>query len=164
MQIIFLSGTTCVWLAQNVNKFLVRHKKFEPAQKILGPVKGQGTSFSDLKSKEVYKKMSVLKVVHFFRYCLQNFFSGPYFIYFTGRRMVRFSTENETWKILDKKKLVKSGEPFSLTVPYLFCTVLLLTHGPNMAGFQTTQILPFWTTRPCPTILRRSRLRLPHFR
>ena len=26
----------------NANDFLVRHKKFEPAQKILGPVKGQG--------------------------------------------------------------------------------------------------------------------------
>ena len=44
MQIIFLSGTKCVWLAQNVNKFLVRHKKFGSAQNILGPVKGQGIS------------------------------------------------------------------------------------------------------------------------
>jgi hypothetical protein len=42
MQIIFLSGTKCLWLAQYVNKFLVRHKKFGPAQNILGPVKGQG--------------------------------------------------------------------------------------------------------------------------
>ena len=33
------------------------------------------------------------------------FFSGPYFIFFTGRRMLRFSKK---WKILDKKKLVKS--------------------------------------------------------
>jgi len=28
--------------AQYVNKFLVWHKKFEPAQNIMGPVKGQG--------------------------------------------------------------------------------------------------------------------------
>ena len=33
-------------LAQYVNKFLVRHKKFELAQNILGPVKGQGNSLS----------------------------------------------------------------------------------------------------------------------
>ena len=42
MQITFLSGTKCLWLAQYVNKFLVRHKKFGPAQNILWPVKGQG--------------------------------------------------------------------------------------------------------------------------
>ena len=42
MQIIFLSGTKCLWLPQNVNRFLVRHKKFGPAQNILWPVKGQG--------------------------------------------------------------------------------------------------------------------------
>ena len=42
MQIIFLSGTKCLWLPQNVNKFLVWHKKFGRAQNILGPVKGQG--------------------------------------------------------------------------------------------------------------------------
>ena len=42
MQIIFLSGTKCFWLPQYVNKFLVWHKKFGPAQNILGPVKGQG--------------------------------------------------------------------------------------------------------------------------
>ena len=42
MQIIFLSGTKCLWLAQYVNKFLVWHKKFRPAQNILRPVKGQG--------------------------------------------------------------------------------------------------------------------------
>ena len=40
MQIIFLSGTKYLWLPQYVNKFLVWHKKFGPAQKILGPVKG----------------------------------------------------------------------------------------------------------------------------
>ena len=45
MQIIFLSGTKCLWLPQYVNKFLVWHKKFGPAQNILGPVKGQGISF-----------------------------------------------------------------------------------------------------------------------
>ena len=42
MQIIFWSGTESLGLAQNMNKFLVWHKKFEPAQNILGPVKGQG--------------------------------------------------------------------------------------------------------------------------
>ena len=44
MQIIFLSGTKCLWLAQYVNKFLGWLKKFGPAQNILGPVKGQGNS------------------------------------------------------------------------------------------------------------------------
>ena len=42
MQIIFLSDTKCLWLPQYVNRFLVWHKKFGPAQHILGPVKGQG--------------------------------------------------------------------------------------------------------------------------
>ena len=42
MQIIFLSGTKSLWLPQYVNKFLVWHKKFGPAQNILVPVKGQG--------------------------------------------------------------------------------------------------------------------------
>ena len=44
MQLIFLSGTECLWLLQNVNIILVWHKKFGPAQNILGPVKGQGIS------------------------------------------------------------------------------------------------------------------------
>ena len=42
MQIIFLSGTKCLRLPQNVNRFLVWHKKFGPAKNLLGPVKGQG--------------------------------------------------------------------------------------------------------------------------
>ena len=42
MQIIFLSGTKCLWLPQYVNKLLVWHEKFGPAQNILGPVKVQG--------------------------------------------------------------------------------------------------------------------------
>jgi hypothetical protein len=42
MEIIFLSGTKCLWLPQYVNKFLVWHKQFGPAQNILGSVKGQG--------------------------------------------------------------------------------------------------------------------------
>ena len=42
MQIIFLSVTKCFWLAQYVNKFLVRHKKNGLAQNILRPVKEQG--------------------------------------------------------------------------------------------------------------------------
>ena len=44
MQIIFLSGTKCLELAQYVNKFLGWLKTFGPAQNILGPVKGQGIS------------------------------------------------------------------------------------------------------------------------
>ena len=36
------SGTKFFWLPQYVNKFLVKHKTFGPAQNILGPVKGQG--------------------------------------------------------------------------------------------------------------------------
>ena len=49
MQIIFLSVTKCLWLAQYVNKFLVQHKKIGPAQNILGLVKGQG-------KKSMYEK------------------------------------------------------------------------------------------------------------
>ena len=44
MQIIFLSDTKCLWLAQYVNKFLGWLKRFGPAQNILGPRKGQGIS------------------------------------------------------------------------------------------------------------------------
>ena len=43
IQIIFCSGTKCLWLAQYVNIFLVWHKKIGPAQNILRPVKGQGS-------------------------------------------------------------------------------------------------------------------------
>ena len=54
-QIIFCSGTKCLWLAQYVNKFLVWHKKIGPAQNILGPVKGQVITleyfFQNLKQK-----------------------------------------------------------------------------------------------------------------
>ena len=42
MQIIFCSGTKCLWLAQYVNKFLVWHKKIGLARNILKPAKGQG--------------------------------------------------------------------------------------------------------------------------
>ena len=45
MQIIFLSGTKCLWLPQNVNKFLVWHKNIWTSQNILGPVKGTRHSF-----------------------------------------------------------------------------------------------------------------------
>ena len=45
MQIIFLPGKKYLWLTQYVNEFLVWHKKFGPAQSILGSVKGQGRSF-----------------------------------------------------------------------------------------------------------------------
>ena len=42
MEIIFWCGTKCLGLAQNVYKFLVRPKKFGPAQNVLGPVEGRG--------------------------------------------------------------------------------------------------------------------------
>ena len=45
MQIIFLSGTKCLRLAEYVNKFLVWHKIFGPTQNILRPVKGQGIRY-----------------------------------------------------------------------------------------------------------------------
>ena len=55
MQIICLSGTKYLWLPQYVNEFLVWHKKFGPAQNILGPVKGQVITleyfFQNLKQK-----------------------------------------------------------------------------------------------------------------
>ena len=35
-------------MPQYVNKFLVWHKTFGPAQNILGPVKGQGISYSKI--------------------------------------------------------------------------------------------------------------------
>ena len=42
MKIIFLSATKYLWLPQYVNKFLVWHKKFGPAQNNLGHIKEQG--------------------------------------------------------------------------------------------------------------------------
>ena len=42
MQIIFLSATKGLWLAQYENKVLVRHTKFEPEQNIFQPLEGQG--------------------------------------------------------------------------------------------------------------------------
>jgi len=51
MQIIFLSGKKYLRLPQYVNNFLVWHKTFGPAQNILGPVKGQGISFSDIRKR-----------------------------------------------------------------------------------------------------------------
>ena len=43
---LFFSGTKCLELTQYVNKCLVWHKKFGPAQNILGPLKGQGICIS----------------------------------------------------------------------------------------------------------------------
>ena len=45
MQIIDLSCTKCLWLLQYVDKLLVWHKRFGPAQNILGPVKGQSIKY-----------------------------------------------------------------------------------------------------------------------
>ena len=65
MQIIFLSGTKCLWLPQYVNKFLVWHKKFGPALNILEPVKGQGIN-------TYYKIPSSCRTfIHRSRYLLQ---------------------------------------------------------------------------------------------
>ena len=65
MQIIFLSGTKCLWLPRYVIKFLVRHKKFEPAQSILGPVRGQGIRFLIVK---VWKnKQKLEKCLQFYK-------------------------------------------------------------------------------------------------
>ena len=52
MQIICLYGTKCLWLPKYVNKFWVLHKKFGPAQNILGPVKGQSINMQAVKSGE----------------------------------------------------------------------------------------------------------------
>ena len=68
MQIIFLSGTKCLWLPQYVNKFLVWHKKFGPAQNILGPVKGQGIRYMPglqhivIHITEIYRKQFVRNI------------------------------------------------------------------------------------------------------
>ena len=78
MQIIFLSGTKCLWLPQIVNKFLVWHKKFGPARNILGPIKGQGISgLKHLTShQEVFGLRTGLRFdFFFFFFFLSNFFS-----------------------------------------------------------------------------------------
>jgi hypothetical protein len=56
MQIMLLSGTKCLWLTQYVNKFLVRLKKFGPAQNILHHLKGQG------KSKQESTKLNAISL------------------------------------------------------------------------------------------------------
>ena len=53
MQIIFMSGTKCLWLTQYVNKSLDWHKKLGQAQNIFGPVKGQGINESTPVSKSL---------------------------------------------------------------------------------------------------------------
>ena len=57
MQIIFLSVTKCLCLAQYVKKILVRHKKCGPIKNILGPVEGQGMSHESFENLEFYEKM-----------------------------------------------------------------------------------------------------------
>ena len=54
MQIIFLSATKGLWLAQYVNKVLGQHKKFVKEQNILQPLEGQG--ITDI-PKRVGKRM-----------------------------------------------------------------------------------------------------------
>ena len=65
MQIIFLSGTKCLGLPQYVNKFLVWHKRFVPAQNVLGPLKGQGISASS-KPLVLVQKTILLNADHLF--------------------------------------------------------------------------------------------------
>ena len=47
MKIIFWSGTKNLGLVQYVNQYLAWHKKFGPAQNVLGLVKGQGINHFD---------------------------------------------------------------------------------------------------------------------
>ena len=52
-------------MAQYVDKFLVRHKKFGPAQNILRPVKGQGISkFDFCAGLKVFKEaLNAIKIL-----------------------------------------------------------------------------------------------------
>ena len=72
MQIIFLSGRKCFWLPQHVNKFLVWHKKFGPAQNILGPVKWQGIKVSFFHQCSMMQIITVKNLT--FKFFLSNFF------------------------------------------------------------------------------------------
>ena len=45
MEIVFWSGTNRLGMAQYENQYLVWHKKFGPAQNILGPVEGLVKTF-----------------------------------------------------------------------------------------------------------------------
>ena len=79
MQIIFLSGTKCLWLPQNENKFLVWHKKFGPALIILGPVKGPGINLNWFKCYD-----TKCKYLHSFslRFCKKKSFAFFTFLFF----------------------------------------------------------------------------------
>ena len=66
MQIIFLSGTKCLWLPQYVIKFLDCYKMFGPAQNILGPVKGQGIYIQSNLELVNCQIVNILAFVNFF--------------------------------------------------------------------------------------------------
>ena len=70
MQIIFWSGTKCFWLTQYVNKVLVWlwHKKFGPAQNILGPVKRQGISLLTGKSFQFLNWNTYIRIRAWWRF------------------------------------------------------------------------------------------------
>ena len=91
MQIIFLSGTKCLWLPQYLNKFLVWHKKIGPAQNILEPVKGKGMSF--LPSLKNDQKLSVQEF--FFEYVI--FWRGKLVQHYTKVILI-WSWEKLSWE------------------------------------------------------------------
>jgi hypothetical protein len=68
VQIIFLSGKKSLQLPQCVSKFLVWHKKFGPAQNILGLVKGQGINrYLSIFLSRIYSRLwqpKMLKIVY----------------------------------------------------------------------------------------------------
>ena len=66
--IIFLSCTKSLGLAQYVNKFLVRQKKFGPAQNILGPVEGQGKSNFKKRREMFFKFFGLLTISKLYPY------------------------------------------------------------------------------------------------
>ena len=110
MQIIFLYGTKCLRLPQNVYKFLVWHKKFGPAQNILEPVKGQGIivlnyvlTFVEmvrtfLMCKNMYKQFSSFRHPggYFWHQCFIIFHVLKHFWNQT-KTSLRNSIKNEHW-------------------------------------------------------------------
>ena len=54
-------------MPQYVNKCLVWHKKFDPAQKFLGPVKGQGIRFWPKEKKNLLLSKGIKLLLSFFK-------------------------------------------------------------------------------------------------
>ena len=78
MQNIFLSGTKCLWLPQYINKFLAWHKRFGPAQNILGPVKGQVFTIYFLYQMSLWLSMYFL--TYFKGFVITFYYVGSYFM------------------------------------------------------------------------------------